>query len=270
MDRFVISRIFCVALFPFLLVSGCSTVDPANIVSQTATEIVNQYPEALEQLKLKDITQVQPSEIPDVDGSRDVFVIVHPAYSVFFRDKEKERYSSAKYSLLKKQFDNEAVLIASQAALGKIVVLVIPGNYPVDSKAPLSYVSYLNSIAGGGQKVYYVLSETSGSGNLSMNDMVSLYVFLQALKANKIMIGGGYIGRCQREFYNQLTTYLDSTVAYIVPELSTISPDDVSEGEALNIFSGLQRQDYSLVKSFIDKKTGGKANTLSISQKVKM
>ena len=269
--RTIPSSMLFLLLLPVILVFGCASVDPSYASSSlNATEIVSQYPESREPLKLVDITKARYTDIPVSENSNDVLVIVHPAYSVFFRDKDKEHYTNAKYNLLKKQFDNEAVLISSQAALGRTVVLVIPGNYPADSRAPLSYVSYLNSISSGEKQIYYVLSETSGSGTLAMNDMVSLYGFLQSQKVNKVMIGGGYIGRCQREFHNQLTTYMDKTVAYIVPELSTISPDDVSEGEAMNIFNGLQRQDYSLVKAFIDKKTGGKANTLSISQKTKL
>jgi len=111
-----------------------------------------------------------------------------------------------------------------------------------------------------------VLSENTSSGTLNMSEMVHLYVFLQALKVNqsRVMIGGGYIGRCQREFYTQLTTYLDRSVTYIVPEMSTISPEDITDSEAMAILGSLMQQNFTPVKQFIDKKTHGSANVSSI------
>ena len=246
-----------------LALSGCATVDQPGPASGRNLDILGGYPQTNEALMTRKLTaSVKPHSV-----SSDVFIMVHPAYSIFFRDLNKKKYSDATSSLLRQQFDNEAKLIADQAGAGKIVILVVPGNYADDSISPLSYVSYLNTVTAGAKSVYYVLSETSSSGSLPMNEMVNLYQFLQTVKDGKVMIGGGYIGRCQREFYNQLTTYIDSSRAYLVPELSSISPDDVSEGEALRILSSLQQQDYTPVRMFIDKKTKGKANILSLPQK---
>jgi hypothetical protein len=125
-------------------------------------------------------------------------------------------------------------------------------------------VSYLNTLVSGGNTLYYVLSETSSSGTLPANDMVNMYVFLQAINAKKIMVGGGYIGRCQREFYEQLSKYIDVSRTFIVPEVSTISLEDVTDEEALEIVNKLQARDYSPIKAFLDKKTGNKANLVSI------
>lgn len=250
-----------------MLSAGCATVDRSRSASENHADIIAGYPQSSNGLiPLKLTTTVTRSAKPN-SVSNDVFIIVHPAYSVFFGDLNKRKYSDAKYSLLKRQFDNEAKAIENQSATGKIVVLVVPGNYAVDSISPRSYESYLNTISAGSLSVFYVLSETSSSGRLPINEMVNLYLFLQSVKVNKVMIGGGYIGRCQREFYNQLTNYLDSSFTYIVPEISTISPEDVSEGEAIRILRSLQQQDYSPVKLFIDKKAGGKANILSLPQK---
>lgn len=236
-------------------------------VSNHNVNILGRYPQTNEALFAQKLTASVISSAKPNPLSSDVYIMIHPAYSVFFRDLNKKQYSDATYDLLKKQFDNETKMIADRAMAGKSVILVVPGDYINDSVSPQSYVSYLNTVTAGANSVYYVLSETSSSGSLPVNEMVNLYQFLQSIKAGKVMLGGGYIGRCQREFYNQLTTYLDSSNTYLVPEISSISPDDVSEGEALMILSSLQRQDYSPVRTFIDKKTGGKANILSIPQK---
>jgi hypothetical protein len=87
-----------------------------------------------------------------------------------------------------------------------------------------------------------------------------------------VLIGGGYIGRCQREFYTQLKSYLGqgSMPIFIVPEYSTISPDDISDSEARYIVTRVRQQDYSPVVDFINKKTKGQADLLSIPQKKEM
>jgi len=257
----------CMLLALALILSGCASKEPLPTTTVRAQDIAAQYPQTLDKLRMHQLTATTIVSAPETAGSPDIFVIVHPAYSIFFRDRSKDAYSDMKYRLLKRQFDNEARLIRSQAAAGKAVVLVLPGNYAADSSSPLSYVTYLNSMVVGTRPIYYVLSETSSSGTLPIDDMVNLYQFLQSLKVNKVMIGGGYIGRCQREFYNQLTTYLDRSKAYIVPEISTISPDDVSDAEARTIIRSLSREDFTPVKAFIDKKSNGKANVLSLPQK---
>ncbi len=230
-------------------------------------ELQNRFPPTDGALSVQKLTAETANAARKSKEQAEIFIIVHPAYSHFFRDLEKDSTHAAKFRLEKKQFESEAIMIGSHAASGAVMVLVIPGDYFEESKAPRSYVSYLNTVTAGGRSIYYVLSAASSSGTLPAEDMVNLYTFIQATRARKVLIGGGFIGRCQREFYNQLTNYLDRRFAYIVPELSTISPDDVSEEEALEIASSLDRYDYSPVKDFIDKKSGGTANILSIPVK---
>jgi len=252
----------------FFLLTGCvATVDRPSTDLMRSSDLVSRYAQTSEPLHPQRLTATVKKPVSTDEGPREVFIIVHPAYAVFFRDPGKDAYSPAKYSLLMKQFENEAHLIETASAEGNVVVLVLPGDYPNNSSAPQSYVSYLNTVTAGGQSVYYVLSESSSSGVLPANDLVNLYLLIHGLDASKVMIGGGYIGRCQREFYNQLTGYLDNSLAFVVPEISTISPDDVSDEEALRIASSLDNQDYSPVKQFIDRKTGGRTNVQSMPRK---
>jgi hypothetical protein len=251
----------------FLLCSGCATMDQPSTALPRASELQNRYPESAGPLVPQRLSASSSTSAVRSPAVHDVTVFVHPAYAVFFRDAAKDAPSSAKYSLLKKQFENEVRSITNEIASGKIVIFVIPGNFTVDSSSPRSYISYVNTVSAGGRSVYYVLSETSSNGSLPLEDMVNLYQFLQAMDITRVMIGGGYIGRCQREFYNQLTTYLDRSRAFIVPEISTISPDDLNEDEALKILGSLERQDYTPVRDFMDKKAGGAANILSLPPK---
>jgi len=157
---------------------------------------------------------------------------------------------------MKRQFLNEAKFVASESLSDNIIILVLPGKYDTESTYPLSYTNYLNSMTWGSHSVYYVYSESPNSGIISTDDLINLYRFLKEIKAKRILVGGGYIGRCQREFFNQMTAYVDTTPTYIVPEISTISPEDISSEEASKILNSLLSSDFGPVRAFIDRKVG--------------
>jgi len=242
-----------------LAAAGCTASDTP---AKRFTEILSRYPQSPEPLRIARLSASSADAVPLSLRGRAVTIMVHPAYALFFREERRSTYSEAKYDLLKFQLDNEARFISEMAKSDNLLVLVLPGNYQQDSLAPLSYTFYLNSSTGSRPLVFYIYSETSSSGSLSTDTMVTLYGFLQRVKADKVLIGGGYIGRCQREFYNQITTYVDKIPAFIVPEISSISPDDIDNDEAQAIVKSLQRRDYGPVKKFIEKKGQGKANVL--------
>ena len=242
--------------------AGCAAKQ--DIPAKKFSEILNRYPPTDEPLRIKKLTASSAQDIGPAKYGRSVTMIVHPAYSLFFREERRSRYTEAKYDLLKFQLDSEARFISAMAKTDAIVVLVLPGNFQTESIAPLSYINYLNTTAGHGQSVYYITTEIWSSGALSMDSMVKLYAFLQQIRADKILIGGGFIGRCQREFYNQTAAYLEQVSAYIVPEISSISPDDISTPEASEILESIQRRDYTPVKRFIEKKSQGAAGILQL------
>lgn len=267
MKRRILFSAWTLAIALSFQMSGCATAEPPGSLAARFFDILNRYPQTREPLKLRKLDAASFPSLQRGAAASDVFIMVHPAYSLFFRDANRSRYAEAKYALLAQQFENEARFIAGAAQAGKIVVLIIPGNYLTESAAPLAYTAYLNATASAGQAVFYLSSESPSNGAISMDDMVDLYRFLQGAKGGKALIGGGYIGRCQREFYTGLTNYFDKSSTFIVPEISTISPEDISESEAANILAGIQRQDYTPVRQFIDKRLNRAANILSIPQK---
>ncbi len=229
---------------------------------------MNSFPASPEELKFHDLTKI-PAPLASTNRpalASEIYVIVHPAYGVFFQNLDREQLAEVKYRLLKKQFETEKKFIAEQAASGATLILVLPGK-TADGDFPRTYPfyrSYLNTTAGTGSSVFFIYSDTSSSGAIPQDEMMSLYYFIRGLKPARVMVAGGYIGRCQREFYNELTNYIEKTQVFIVPQLSTISPDDVTEEEAEQILRGLEQQDYSLVKKFIDKRTGATVNILPL------
>lgn len=266
--HFTTSLLLKAFLALFLTVSGCATANDQLSPSRQFTDIIDSFPAEQEQLAFPDLTKIpapQASTARPAPAS-EVYVIVHPAYAVFFQSLGKENFAEAKYRLLKKQFETERNFIAKQAAAGATIILVLPGKAS-DGAFPASYPSYrdyLNKTAGAGNSVFFIYSDTSSSGAIPQNEMMSLYYFIRGLKPTRVMVAGGYIGRCQREFYNELTNYIEKSQVFIVPQLSTISPDDVTEKEAELILQGLEQKDYTLVKQFIEKRTGASANMLPL------
>ncbi|SPP99472.1 hypothetical protein NBG4_10006 [Candidatus Sulfobium mesophilum] len=96
---------------------------------------------------------------------------------------------------------------------------------------------------------------------------MTLFSFLRNIKTNRILIGGGYIGRCQKEFFNHLTTYVEKVDIYIVPEISSTSPDGISSVKAGEMLEALRRGDYRQIAEFIVEKTDGRANILPPSDR---
>lgn len=263
MIRTVLRTIPAAAAAISLFLSGCASLEPPDGSRERYAEIMGRYPQSDGQLRLQRLT-AGAARFLARPAAPDVFIIVHPGYAFFFNGEKRERYRGEKFRLLELQFGNEARFIAEQAGRKSVVILIVPGNYRTDSVAPLAYTSYLNGAASAGQTVFYIPSETSSNGTIAPDDMVTLYRFIQDAKADKVLVGGGYIGRCQREFYNQLTTYYERAQTYLVREISTISPDDVSEKEASFIVSGILQQDYTPVGRFLARKLGEEANVLSI------
>jgi len=251
-----------IILFILAALSGCATGGvPATAASAGSfADILESYAPTGEPLKIREL----PVSSPGIASAADVYIIVHPGYGVFFQNLTREKHEASKYLLLNKQFENEASFISSRAASGATIILVLPRDFETEGLSPPSFISYLNKTAGG-PSVFYMTSKSSGSGNIATDDMINLVAFLQSVKAERIMIGGGYIGRCQGEFYSELTTYLGAKNAYIVPEISTISPADISDQDASAAFEAMRHQNYTLVRRFIGKKAGNAtANILSI------
>jgi hypothetical protein len=246
----------------FILFAGCASIEAPDGSAQRYAEILGRYPGTDDPLRLTRLSSGIALSASASRGSSDVFIIVHPGYSFFFSTGKGKRFSGARFRMMELQFENEARFIAEQARRGNIVVLIVPGNFTKDSSSPLSYTAYLNAAAG--RSVFYLPSETSNNGTIATEDMVDLYRFLQNLNASKVLIGGGYIGRCQKEFHKQFTIYYDRKQTYVVREISAVSPEDVSEHDAALIVNGLQGQDYAPVARFLSKKLDEEVNILSI------
>ncbi len=211
-------------------------------------ELLGNYPPTPETLRIPELSASASDAASRKTEGRDVVIMVHPAYALFFRESQRSRYSPAKYYLMRMQLEQEEQAIRELAASGTQTILILPGNYERESIAPRSYTAYLNNAAGESASIHYLFSESWSSGDLTTEGVVVLYRFLQTFNPRRILIGGGFIGRCQREFYNQLTSYMEGKKIYLIPELSSLSPDDITDEEALDILEHLRDKDYGPVR----------------------
>jgi hypothetical protein len=259
---FLIAAPAILVLLSFLVLcsSGCSFSRP----SKKFNELLSRYPPTQEPLQVQLLSPKSADAVPPSARRRPVTIVVHPAYSLFFRNATKSFYTEAKYDLLKYQLENEARFLADIARTDSLLILVLPGNYERDSVAPGAYTRYLNSAVGGSPSVFAVYSETANSGALPVGTVVMLHGFLKSVSPPSILVGGGFIGRCQREFYNQVVNYVGEASASIVPEISTVSPDDISDGEARTMLEGILRGDYGPVNRFIDRRNQGRARVTAL------
>jgi len=61
------------------------------------------------------LTASSADAVPHFSRGKAVTIMVHPAYSLFFREERRSAYNEAKYDLLKFQLDNEARFIGEIA-----------------------------------------------------------------------------------------------------------------------------------------------------------
>jgi hypothetical protein len=208
-------------------------------------------------------------------NTKEVYVIVHPSYYIFFHKKPFEipksesknmvqafvetdfMDESPTMSLMKEYERTEMEFISSARKDNKIVLLVLPGKY-LNSKqylykqSPDPYTKYLNDSTQGSENIFYIETKNSSSGKLRANDRVVVLDFLKRLGAKKIFVGGGYVGRCQKEFYTFLSSNSEPDIEIsIIPELSAISPNDISDSGAKMLLTSDMRLNTWAAQYFI-------------------
>lgn len=257
--------VLCGCLAAIIFTYGCASSPSISRVHGPVL-LQKRGPQKGEPLRIKRLTRDAASQVAAIHRGADVSIIVHPAYALFFDKPIESDCRSPKCALLDLQIESEARFIALNAEKGRPTILVLPADPIVEAEFPHIYSAYLNRLTSGSSSVYAVFSKTSSSGALDRDDMLALYGFLSGIEAPRVMIGGGYIGRCQKEFYTQLTTYFSRSKVYLVPEISVISPADISDRDAVDIANDISNRQYKAVRSFMMRKVGEPFNVYSISR----
>ncbi|HDO22776.1 MAG TPA: hypothetical protein ENH38_09450 [Nitrospirae bacterium] len=178
--------------------------------------------------KLGDIPRSEYNNYKKFASDGNAYVIVHPAYYVYIQNGSDQGIDNDNMDNIVKNFmigqvRKEREFITAAAKTGKLVLLVIPGKWY--SRA---YIDYLNTITAGAQSVIFIESKSRNSGRISKNDLVKLKDFFLNLGVTNIVIGGGYVGRCQDHVYQRLSKAFGYDTVAIAPEISSFAPSDIS------------------------------------------
>lgn len=187
-----------------------------------------------------------------------VYIIVHPSYYLFFhkkpftinRDETKnvvETFINPDFpdaspivKLMKAYHHAESDFISSSQKSRRLVILLLPGGYQSARQYLYKgdsdeYARYINDFIGDSETVLYLESENASSGVIRKSDLDTLLALFRRLGTKTILLGGGYVGRCQEEFYKLMSRVWPEEYLAVVPEISAFSPDDISDSKA-NMF----------------------------------
>jgi len=230
-----------------------------RLIEDDLNWIISSY-EGLKIRKLNNLSEREYSKYSKyLDNEGAVYIIVHPAYFAFFQyrglpqtSSEQEEKKNAverllsipppdiNFSVLQAQERRTRDFLEYKSTEEKLLILILPHNYQEFKgysfkKRPDEYTRYLNEITNLSDSVLFLESKTANRGYLRESDMVRLIEFLLNIGAKKVYLGGGYIGRCLEDFYIDLTDAYGSEDVYIVPELSDVSPKELTKSLASSL-----------------------------------
>jgi len=223
--------------------------------------------EAYNSIKIKKLNDIPKEEYGNLKKYADngrVYIIVHPAYYVFFQNteilsskKDAEVFPTENIveRFYKKRFifDPPMKIMQQQEMLlknflelmsteKKFIILILPRDY----KDYLSYgyikgldeyARYINEATHATESMVYIESASYVQGNLLETDLNNLLALLEAVGAKTIMLGGGYVGKCLEDFYIDLIPKFGFDNLYLVPEITAISPLDLHEEWTNNLLT---------------------------------
>lgn len=179
-----------------------------------------------------------------------VYIIVHPSYYTFFHEGDvsndgagissqnaverflDESVYSSKARLIKAQEKMLRDFLEYMSTEKKLVILILPkgySTYPGYKYRNVNdeYMRYINEVSNGSDSILYIYSKKPSRGTLSEKDRKKVLKFLYGVRANSILLGGGYIGRCLEDFYKDIEQYIGEDKIFLVPEITAISPSDM-------------------------------------------
>lgn len=264
-------------LLLFSLFVGCATIE-----KETAATL-NMKP-AIKIKNIQSLTADSRQILAKHAAAEEIYFIVHPSYFLFFHEDsfiasrdgslsvvqifiDSVRPQSPPIIQLMKEYERTQMeFISSSKSKKRIIILILPGGY-LNSKQYIyregtdEYARYLNQIALDSDTLFYLESVNSTSGKLASDDQRVLQNFLKDIGAARISVGGGYVGRCQEEFYKYLLEIWPEDKLAIVPELSAFSPNDISDSTAKMLLTSEKKLNPWAAKYFL--KNGGLKNLSS-------
>ena len=177
------------------------------------------------------------------DGT--LYIIVHPAYSVFFSGAESpltsqlpidaflnETSFTERHRFVQEQERSMRDFLEITSTRKRLIILVIPADYRdfigyVYKDSADEYARYINSVTNNSESVIYLYSKKPNNGHLSEDTKKRLLKFIEAVNPSSIVIGGGYLGRCVADFYSDLAPLVGREKLSVAAEITAISSEDL-------------------------------------------
>lgn len=198
---------------------------------------------------IKDLSEISQQDYPKYRqylDEGDLYVIVHPAYSFFFHDEEPPYASGnpvdtflneptyTKISRFTREQERSLRdLIEITSTRKRLILLVLPGAYKdydgyIYKGNTDMFARYVNSITNSSESVLYLYSEKPNRGRLSEGSKKMLIEFFESVNPERIIIGGGYLGRCIEDFYRDFSSSAFGEKMLIAGEISAFSKEDMN------------------------------------------
>lgn len=231
-------------------------VTEINLRNKTVEKSPEWIREAYKGIKLKRLLNIPPDQYADYSkylSNGNLYVIVHPSFYPFFetdlvlssksdsvdlpvknlveRFYDKATFYMPNIKVMQEQEKLMKKFLEYASIEKKLILLIVPRDY----KEHLSYgyregldeyARYVNEITNMSDSVIYMESADWATGYIKPEDLSVLKKFVNAVRPQRIIIGGGYIGRCLENFYRTITVPFNNV--FVSPEISAASPQDLN------------------------------------------
>ena len=207
-----------------------------------------------------------------------VYIMAHPAFFPFFHyprklvdntSKSIDKHNVVEKLLKLKPKNYEFAVLQAQerrtrdfmefkSTQEKLIIVVVPRGYNkytgyTYKRGRDEYMRYINEITNFSKSVLYAESRTPNRGYLREEDAIRMMEFLIAIDAKKILIGGGYVGRCIEDFYTRITEEYGTEGIFVVPELTDISPRELNNAIARALLNKDGKLDTEITTNIMER-----------------
>lgn len=224
----------------------------------TSRKSAERLKEAYHSLKVRKLRDIPPSDYKSFSQylyNKNVYIIVHPAYYLFFQNKVAAppgEFTGGFPALnLVDRFTRDLPPDASPGLKAmveqgrlledflqyfstekRLVILILPRDYLSHLSYGYvpgqdEYARYLNEITNMSESVLYLESSSWETGSLADEDLEMLTSFIRKVGGRNILVGGGYLGKCLDNFYETIRKNFKHRDIFIVVELAALAPLEI-------------------------------------------
>lgn len=233
-------------------------VEPDDSIIREYAETINKLYGKLKIVSLNDIAEEDFKEYKKYVNNGIAYVIVHPSYYLFFHNYDRKAkvvverprgdfskntvdifiddYPAGKSRILRRMKvseKRERDFLKKASARGRLIILVLPPDYHKHPEYPYrkldEFARYLNEVTGASPSVIYIESESHKRGFVTIETLPKLNRFLKAAEVKTLLLGGGYVDLCLKDFYDETANLKDIEKVEIIPEICTETPDYMRE-----------------------------------------